>query len=101
MPNHVHALIRPLLGCALSEIVRDWKSYSARLINSELERTGTVWYRDYFDRYIRNDEHLQRATRYIHQNPVTAGLVAEPKDWPHGSARFVAEADMTVCSAWE
>ena len=34
----------------------------------------------------RDDDHLKVAARYIRDNPVKAGLVRRPEDWPFGSA---------------
>lgn len=62
--------------------------FTARLINRHLGRTGTVWMRDYFDRYIRDDHHLAAVIAYIHGNPLKAGLVSNEQDWRHSSARL-------------
>ena len=93
MPNHCHVLIEPLPGIALATIVLSWKNFTARFINRFLSHTGAgaavhgrVWERDYWDRYIRNDQHLAAARHYIRMNPVKAGLVKNPEDWPWGSA---------------
>ena len=85
MPNHVHALIETLEGWPLSGIVHGWKSFTAKAINQHLGRTGAVWMRDYFDRYIRDDHHLAAVIAYIHGNPVQAGLVQNEQDWLHSS----------------
>ncbi len=45
-----------------------------------------VWHREYWDRFIRNERHFQQAVEYIHQNPVQAGLVGKPDEWPWSSA---------------
>jgi putative transposase len=102
MPNHCHVLIEQLEGFPLWKIVLSWKNYTARFINeykrrmSRMEsRTGVrrsgdgegqVWQRDYWDRFIRNERHLQVVREYIVMNPVKAGLVAAPEDWPWSSA---------------
>lgn len=86
MPNHVHLLAEILQDHRLPDIIQRWKSFSARKANVLLKRRGQFWQPDYFDRYIRNDAHLSRATLYIHENPVKAGLVANPEDWPFSSA---------------
>jgi putative transposase len=96
MPNHVHVLIRTREGYTLAGIVHGWKSCSARLMNIELGRQGARWHRDYYDRYIRDERHLERAVIYIHQNPVKASLVADCKDWVYSSARFVETEEMTL-----
>ncbi len=70
----------------LDRVVQSWKRYSAHRINGCLGRTGTLWARDYFDRYIRDESHFNRALAYIRNNPVKAGLCAKPEDWPFSSA---------------
>jgi REP element-mobilizing transposase RayT len=86
MPNHVHVLVETRADNPLPTLVQSWKSYTARLINRHLGRTGTVWMRDYFDRYIRDDYHLAAVIAYIHSNPVKAGLVSNEHEWLHSSA---------------
>jgi len=39
--------------------------------------------RDFFDTRLRDDEHYAEKWRYIVRNPVTRGLVASPREWPH------------------
>ncbi|MCL4236360.1 MAG: transposase [Deltaproteobacteria bacterium] len=110
MPNHVHGLIRILAGTSLGKIVQSWKSYTGRRIRELLSGTesasgpshaigspgrdnpanrttaGGVWMREYWDRYIRDDQHFDATVNYIHQNPVKAGLVRIAEDWPWSSA---------------
>ena len=45
-----------------------------------------VWIREYWDRFIRDEEHFHRTVRYIDQNPVRAGLAKAAEDWPWCSA---------------
>ncbi|MGH2587748.1 MAG: REP-associated tyrosine transposase [Dehalococcoidia bacterium] len=91
MPSHVHALIEPFGGNPLREIVHSWKSFTAKQADRILGRNGTFWQPDYFDRVVRNAEHVERARAYIDENPVKAGLVQRAGDWPFGSARFALE----------
>ena len=86
MPNHVHVLIESMPGWPLANVVHAWKSFSANRANELLGRTGAFWFRDYYDRYIRDARHFAKAMDYIEQNPVKAGLVAMPKLWPFSSA---------------
>ena len=90
MPNHLHVLIETDSTYPLSKIVQGWKSYTARLINQNLGRKGTVWMRDYFDRYIRDNQHQAATIAYIHSNPVKAGLVSHEREWHHSSASLGA-----------
>ncbi len=86
MPNHVHVLVEQNIGFPLGDIVRSWKSFTAKTANKQLGRTGVFWEPDYFDRYIRDQAHFDVAVHYIHENPVKAGLVALAADWRWSSA---------------
>jgi len=90
MPDHVHVLISCEPGIVLGTIVSSWKRYTARQANKLLGRTGSFWQEDYWDRFIRNEEHFATAVNYIDMNPVKARLVEQPDLWPWGSARFRA-----------
>ncbi|MCH8475717.1 MAG: transposase [Opitutales bacterium] len=74
MPNHVHALFSMAKGSKLEKVVGGWKGYSAKDINVLLERKGALWQKDYFDRMVRDWDHLLRVARYIRRNPVKAKL---------------------------
>jgi REP element-mobilizing transposase RayT len=86
MPNHVHALIETY-QTPLADILHTWKSYTGKAANRLLKRSGDFWQTEYFDRYIRDEEHYGKALRYIENNPVKAGLVKFAHEWPFGSAR--------------
>jgi putative transposase len=88
MPNHVHVVIEILGNYSLSAIMRSWKSFTARRANVQLGRSGPFWHADYFDRFIRDDEHLARTIEYVEQNPVKAGLAGIAIDWLWSSARL-------------
>jgi REP element-mobilizing transposase RayT len=86
MPNHVHVLIRLLPDHSLSGIIQKWKGGSSMEINRLLERTGTVWAADYYDRIVRDEDHYYKCRNYIRNNPVKAGLCEKPEDWKFSSA---------------
>ena len=88
MPNHVHALFESMPGEPLGTVVSSWKRFTAREANLRLGRSGAFWQRDYWDRFIRNEEHCRAVVDYIDLNPVKAGLVQEPQLWRWGSARL-------------
>ncbi|HWA87729.1 MAG TPA: transposase [Opitutus sp.] len=78
MPNHWHALIVPSQDCthSLSAIMKRLKGRSAKRINRALNRSGPVWQREWFDRWMRNDAEWDKTVAYIRNNPVSAGLVS-------------------------
>ena len=78
MPNHVHGIV--VLGQAqtpdakrspLSEVVRGFKTYTARRVNGIRGiASAPVWQRNYYERIIRNERELQSVRRYIAENPL-------------------------------
>ena len=85
MPNHVHVLLQP--SVPLARLTKSVKGYTAREANKLLQRTGQpFWQYESYDHWVRNDSELQRIVRYIENNPVTAGFVRAPEDWPWSSA---------------
>ncbi|MGO8756655.1 MAG: transposase [Terracidiphilus sp.] len=89
MPNHVHVILSLFPGHELADVVRSWKSYTARRANRILGRTGTFWQREYYDRLIRKEGELDRAVQYVLSNPERAGL----RDW-----KWVWCADDPICA---
>jgi putative transposase len=94
MPNHVHILFQPMKGWTVAKIVAAWKKFTARKISDERremsdESSAPVWQREYWDRYIRDQRHLEQAIEYIQMNPVKAGLVATAESWRWSSAYSV------------
>ncbi len=85
MPNHAHVLLRLNPGYDLAGLMKRVKGITARKINLALGRTGSVWQKDYFDRYIRSENHFQSVAEYIEQNPVLARLVNAADEWAFSS----------------
>ena len=74
MPNHVHALCRPVGEHRIESVAGSWKRHSAERINKALGRRGRVWQQETFDRIIRDPEHYRRVVRYIAENPIKAKI---------------------------
>ena len=101
MPNHVHLLITPRVE--LAKITRTIKGKSARQANAMLGRTGQpFWQDESFDHWIRHPQQFEKVKSYIERNPVSAGLVRSPEQWPYSSATLLptpasqAEACATI-----
>lgn len=86
MPNHMHALIEPLSGNSLSDVLHGIKSVSAHEANKVLGREGEFWQRESYDHLIRSNEDFTRCVDYIAQNPVKAGLVKDAGEYQLSSA---------------
>jgi REP element-mobilizing transposase RayT len=76
MPNHVHAILRPLRQqiLPLEKILQSRKRRTSREINAVVGRSGLLWQEESFDRIIRDEEHLYRCIQYIGSNLAKAGM---------------------------
>jgi REP element-mobilizing transposase RayT len=92
MPNHVHGLVETRENWPLASVVHSWKSYTAHEANQILGRSGAFWFREYHDRFIRDERHFANAIEYIERNPVKAGLVGASEEWRWSSARRKSKA---------
>ncbi|MGA7794192.1 MAG: transposase [Candidatus Acidiferrales bacterium] len=90
MANHIHVLLMPIAPLAkLTQLV---KGATARQANLILSRTGTrFWQDESFDHWVRDPAEGQKIRSYIERNPVAAGFVARPEDWPWSSASHPIE----------
>ena len=87
MPTHAHVIIEQFPNVRLDVVVQSWKSVSAHRINAVLGTNGRLWRREYFDRFMRDNDHLSTTIAYVEANPVKAGLAANAQDWRFSSAR--------------
>jgi len=85
MPNHVHVLLSPLPGAKLNVIMRRVKTASANAVNRIFGRKGKFWQEEFFDRFIRSEDHFNGCIRYNEWNPVKAKLCTDPKKWSWSS----------------
>ena len=99
MPDHVHATVRFPRPDQISPFMKQWKRRSSieikRLIASSLvqyaetlDLTEPVWQAGYYDFNLHTTDKVSEKLNYMHQNPVRAGLVTRPVDWPWSSARY-------------
>ncbi|MGI8744824.1 MAG: REP-associated tyrosine transposase [Bryobacteraceae bacterium] len=93
MSNHVHALLKP--HKPICEVTRAIKSSSGRIANDILGRSGErFWQEESYDHWVRNSDEFSRIVKYIERNPVKAGLVEHPQDWPWSSATVGQVSDL-------
>ena len=74
MPNHVHAVITPVHGYDLSNLLRGIKGVSANKCNRLLGNKGPFWMDESYDHIIRDAAELAAFRDYIAVNPKKAGL---------------------------
>ncbi len=82
MPDHGHVLLCPLTSFDLPRITKGVEGVSARLVNAARGVGGALWQDESFDRIIRDDAELTENLAYVVGNPVKAGLVEDPFEYP-------------------
>jgi putative transposase len=97
LENHFHLLLLSERG-RLSDAMRFLGGRFTQRINYRDGRDGPIFRGRFTSVSVSSDAHLVQASRYIHRNPVEAGLVAEPWQWPWSSAQ--AYLGLTRTPAW-
>ncbi|MBI3913955.1 MAG: transposase [Chloroflexi bacterium] len=107
MPDHFHVLIWPYGDAPVADMMRDFKRFTSGRIARQAEVEGKkewleafraagekteraeykVWQDDYWDKNIFSEKMLRQKLNYIHNNPVRAGLVNSPDEYPYSSYR--------------
>ncbi len=86
MPNHYHLLVQ-LHTDELSDLLQRLMLSYSRAFNRWSQRSGSLFQGPFQAIHIGRDEYLLHLSRYIHLNPVAAGLVPHPEDWEFSSYR--------------
>ena len=91
MPDHVHVFLAPHPGLAqpLSKAMGKWKEWTAKRALVPGQDAAPLWQPEFFDHLLRSAESQAMKWDYVRHNPVSAGLVARPEEWPYaGSIDF-------------
>ena len=87
MPNHYHLLVYVKCEDAGREVMQPFTVSYTKAINKQQQRSGHLFQGPFEAKHVNRDAYLKWLTRYIHLNPVEAGLVAAPADWVYSSYR--------------
>jgi putative transposase len=85
MSNHFHLLATPETAEGIPTMMQSVGRRYVRYFNQQQERTGTLWEGRYKSTLIQAERHLIACMVYIDLNPVRAGLVRDPADYPWSS----------------
>ncbi len=84
MDNHIHLLIKET-GNSISTIIKKVSGSYVYWYNNKYERTGHLFQERYKSEVVENEGYLLSVLRYIHQNPLKAGIVKEIEDYKWSS----------------
>ena len=90
MTNHVHLLITPGTKDGLGKVMQSLGRYYVQYFNYRYKRTGTLWEGRYKATLLDSEQYLLICYRYIELNPVRAGMVNQPSEYPWSSYHYNA-----------
>ena len=91
MGNHIHLMIH-VKQEPLEMVFRRLGSRFVYWYNLKYQRVGHLFQDRFKSEPVENDTYLLTVIRYIHQNPVKAGICERPEDYPYSSWReYLAE----------
>ena len=91
MPEHVHLLISEPAKAALSKALQ-----SVKLSVAVQQKERPFWQPRYYDFNVHTERKRVEKLNYMHNNPVTRGLVAQPEQWTWSSFRHLFTGDPGV-----
>jgi putative transposase len=97
MPDHFHLLINMPATGSISNFMRDLKRrtvYDYSRMHGM--KSGKFWQDRFNDVSIYSEEVLYTKLKYIHENPVRAGLAKSVLDWKYSSAAFYKNGQMNI-----
>ena len=65
--------------------MKTMKTASSHAVNRVHGRRGQYWPEDFFDKFIRGEDHFNGCVRYIEWNPLKTKLTTDPKKWSWSS----------------
>lgn len=89
MTNHYHLLVETVDG-GLGRGMRHLNGVYAQSINARHALSGHLFQGRYHAVLVQKDSHLLELARYLILNPVRAGIVDRPEDWPWSSYHATA-----------
>lgn len=90
MSNHVHLIVTTRHGSSIDKIIHQTHLAFTKLYNRRTGRKGHFWRDRYKSPVIEDDAYGLACMRYINRNPLRAGMVKKPEDWPWSAYRFYA-----------
>ena len=89
MDNHIHFILNPLKGDSLSAIMQWILGVFAQKYNRTFDLHGHVWYDRFKSKIIIDFRQYLHTCVYISNNPVKAGMVGTPVDYPYGGIYYL------------
>ena len=87
MTNHVHLLVSTDKAGSAGSLMKALGQRYVQYVNRAYRRSGTLWEGRFRSCPVQEEAYLLACQRYIELNPVRAGMVAHPAEYPWSSYR--------------
>lgn len=87
MTNHVHLLLTPETKTSISRMIQHVGRHYVTYVNHQYGRSGTLWEGRHKGSLVHSERYALACYRYIEMNPVRAGMVRSPGEYPWSSYR--------------
>lgn len=98
MPNHMHFLIQQITIDGVSKFMKQVTNAYTEYFNKKYKRDGCLMQGRYKAVEVTSDNVLHHISRYIHLNPLVAGIVREFNEWPWSSALEYTNNKKGLCN---
>ncbi len=88
MSNHTHEMYVVPEDVTIATILQRIKGHFSLKFNKKFGRSGHFWRNKPFYRIVEDEQYALNSCYYYHTNPVRAGLVTHPAQWPYSGYRF-------------
>lgn len=85
MPSHYHFLLRQNSDISISNFIESVFNSYTKAFNKMFKRTGTLFEGPFKAIHVDNPNYLIQLCRYIHRNPLDAGLVDKLLNWKYSN----------------
>ncbi len=97
MPTHYHLTVTLKTDDLSTRLMQPFSVSYTKAINRQQERVGPLFQGPFQAAWVDEDSYMMHLSRYIHLNPVAAGLTARPEDWAFSSYRdYIGLRDGTL-----
>ena len=98
MPNHFHFLVKQLKTNGISIFMSQLANSYTKYFNTKFKRIGSLLQGTFKSVRVETDEQLIHVSRYIHINPVVAGIASKPEHYQWSSYTEYASDLNGYCS---
>lgn len=97
MPTHIHLLLKQNINNGITKYMAKVLNSYSKYFNTKHKRKGPLFSDRFKNVLVDEDEQLLHLTRYIHLNPISAGIIKNPDEWNYSSYDEYINSKENIC----